>query len=123
MKDRFAVVVEAVFLSLLMVSLIACTSDKHGKESKSDAIPVIVGSPQKVQEMETISVSGTVSTPKSPTHAGFLVSGKVMFVGPREGDFVRMGQVLASSWHWQRQRHKQTRPKSRINVPRMSIGG
>ena len=96
MKDRFAVVVEAVFLSLLMVSLIACTSDKHGKESKSDAIPVIVGSPQKVQEMETISVSGTVSTPKSPTHAGFLVSGKVMFVGPREGDFVRMGQVLAS---------------------------
>jgi membrane fusion protein (multidrug efflux system) len=41
-------------------------------------------------------VSGTVSTPKSPADASFLVSGKVLFVGPREGDFVKEGQVLAS---------------------------
>jgi membrane fusion protein (multidrug efflux system) len=86
----------ALFLSLLGVSLSACTSDKHGKESESDAVPVIVGRPQKVQEKGTISVSGTVSTPKSPADASFLVSGKVLFVGPREGDFVKEGQVLAS---------------------------
>jgi len=96
MKDHFAVVVAAVCMSLLGISLIACTSDKHSKELKSDAVHVIVGNPHKVQEKETISVSGTVTTPKSPTNAGFLVSGKVMSVGPREGDFVRKGQVLAS---------------------------
>jgi RND family efflux transporter MFP subunit len=96
MKDCFAAVVAAVCISLLGVSLIACTSDKQNKESKSDAVPVIIGRPQKIEEKETIAVSGTVSTPKSPTNAGFLVSGKVTFVGPREGDFVRKGQVLAS---------------------------
>lgn len=96
MKDHFAAVAAAVCMSLLGVSLVACTGDKHGKESKSDAVPVIVGMPRKVQEKNTISVSGTVSTPKSPTDASFLVAGKVIFVGPREGDFVKKEQVLAS---------------------------
>jgi RND family efflux transporter MFP subunit len=41
-------------------------------------------------------VSGTVTTPDSPTSASFLVSGKVIFVGPREGDHVNKGQRLAS---------------------------
>jgi RND family efflux transporter MFP subunit len=41
-------------------------------------------------------VSGTVSTPNSPAEVGVLVSGKVVFVGPREGEFVKKGQVLAS---------------------------
>ena len=96
MRDRLIPVVAGVFLSLLVVSLTGCKGNPHGTESTGDAVPVIVGSPQKVQEKETISVSGTVTTPKSPTNAGFLVSGKVMFVGPREGDFVGKGQVLAS---------------------------
>jgi RND family efflux transporter MFP subunit len=49
-----------------------------------------------VQERETISVSGTISTPNSPAAVSFLVSGKVIFVGPREGDYVKRGQRLAS---------------------------
>jgi RND family efflux transporter MFP subunit len=40
-------------------------------------------------------VSGTVETPSAPTSVGFLVSGKVIRVGPREGDFVKAGEVLA----------------------------
>jgi len=40
-------------------------------------------------------VSGTVETPSAPTSVGFLVSGKVTRVGPREGDFVKAGEVLA----------------------------
>jgi multidrug efflux pump subunit AcrA (membrane-fusion protein) len=40
-------------------------------------------------------VSGTVETPSAPTSIGFLVSGKVIRVVPREGDFVRAGEVLA----------------------------
>src|SRR5260370_33853053 len=42
-----------------------------------------------------VAVSGTVETPSAPTSVGFLVSGKVIRVGPREGDFVKAGGVLA----------------------------
>jgi RND family efflux transporter MFP subunit len=79
----------------LIISLTACSSDKN-KQIKSDAVPVIVGKVQKVQEHKTILVSGTVSTPDSPAEVSFLVSGKVIFVGPREGDYVKKGQLLAS---------------------------
>ncbi|HEX2769118.1 MAG TPA: efflux RND transporter periplasmic adaptor subunit, partial [Geobacteraceae bacterium] len=96
MEDSVRFALKAVCLSLLVVSLIACSGDKHSKESNSDTVPVIVGRVQKIQERETISVSGTVSTPDSPTSASFLVSGKVIFVGPREGDHVSKGQRLAS---------------------------
>ncbi|HEY4743238.1 MAG TPA: efflux RND transporter periplasmic adaptor subunit [Desulfuromonadaceae bacterium] len=96
MKKSLRFIVKAVCISLLGVSLAACTSDKSKKESSSEAIPVTVGSVQHVQERETISVSGTVGTPNSPTNASFLVSGKVDFVGPREGDYVKKGQRLAS---------------------------
>jgi membrane fusion protein (multidrug efflux system) len=96
MKGRFTSAVVAVCLSLLGVSLTACTGEPHKREAGSDAVPVMVGRVQKIQERETISVSGTVSTPDSPTSASFLVSGKVVFVGPREGDHVNKGQRLAS---------------------------
>ena len=81
--------------SLLGVSLTACTGEPHKKEANGEAVPVTVGRVQKVQERETISVSGTVSTPNSPASVCFLVSGKVVFVGPREGEYVKKGQVLA----------------------------
>lgn len=96
MKNSFiSVTALATCLSLLGVSQTACTDATHDKESKSEAVPVVVGEVRKVQERETISVSGTVSTPNSPANVSFLVSGKVAFVGPREGEFVEKGQVLA----------------------------
>jgi multidrug resistance efflux pump len=79
----------------LAISLPACTGEPQKKESNGEAVPVTVGRVQNVQERETISVSGTVSTPNSPANVSFLVSGKVVFVGPREGEFVNKGQVLA----------------------------
>lgn len=80
---------------ILGVSLTACTSEKQMKESNSDAVPVAVGRVQHVQERESVSVSGTVSPQNSPADVSFLVSGKVVFVGPREGEHVKKGQVLA----------------------------
>jgi len=94
MKCNLTSVMKAVCLSLLGASLTACTGEPQKKES-SDAVPVVVGGVRKVQERETVSVSGTVSTPNSPASVCFLVSGKVVFVGPREGEYVRKGEVLA----------------------------
>jgi multidrug efflux pump subunit AcrA (membrane-fusion protein) len=71
--------------SILVISLVACTGERDKKQSNINAVPVTVGKVQKVQEHERISVSGTVSTPNSPSDVSFLVSGKVIFVGPREG--------------------------------------
>jgi multidrug efflux pump subunit AcrA (membrane-fusion protein) len=81
--------------SILVVSVMACTGERD-KQTDTDAVPVTVGKVQKVQERETVSVSGTVTTPDSPVAVSFLVSGKVIFVGPREGDYVKRGQSLAS---------------------------
>jgi multidrug efflux pump subunit AcrA (membrane-fusion protein) len=80
--------------SILVISLMAC-SNETSKQANSYAVPVLVGEVQKVQEYERIFVSGTVSTPVLPADASFLVSGKVVFVGPREGDYVTKDQVLA----------------------------
>jgi len=95
MEGGIAFVRSAVCLSVLAVSLSACTGDQHNSPPMSQAVPVIVGTVQKVEERETIPVSGTVSTPSSPVNVSFLVSGKVVSVGPREGEYVREGQVLA----------------------------
>jgi len=80
--------------SILVISLAACSGDK--KQAAEEPVPVAVGKVQKVQERERISVSGTVNTPDSPAVVSFLVSGKVIFVGPREGDYVKKRQILAS---------------------------
>lgn len=82
--------------SMLVMALGACTGEGDKKQTNNDAVPVVVGRVQRVQERETISVSGTISTPNSPAEVSFLVSGKVIFVGPREGDYVKRGQRLAS---------------------------
>ncbi|WP_324085284.1 efflux RND transporter periplasmic adaptor subunit [Geomonas sp.] len=54
-----------------------------------------VGKVQQVQERETVTASGIVSTPNAPSNVSFLVPGKVVYVGPREGQFVNKGDVLA----------------------------
>jgi RND family efflux transporter MFP subunit len=54
-----------------------------------------VGQPHHVQAPATVPVSGAVVSPENPSAVAFLVSGKVVKVGPREGDFVHRGQVLA----------------------------
>lgn len=95
MKSSLTSVLKAAGVSLLGVSLTACSGEPHKKEAGSDPVPVMVGRVRKVQERESVSVSGTVSTPNSPANVCFLVSGKVVFVGPREGEYVRKGQVLA----------------------------
>ena len=96
MQSTFKSILVTVPAFILGVSLSACTSEQHKKEADSEAVPVTVGRVQQVQERETISVSGTISTQNAPAQLSFLVSGKVLSVGPREGEYVKKGQVLAS---------------------------
>ncbi len=60
-----------------------------------NAIPIKTGKVRHVQEREFVSVSGTVTSPEASIQVSFLVSGKVIRVVPREGDYVEKGQLLA----------------------------
>ncbi len=93
MKKR-AITIFIILQSITAISFTAYSDDKIGQVN-SYAVPVIVSEVKKVQELETIFVSGTVSAPDSPSAVSFLVSGKVIFVGPREGEYVEKGHVLA----------------------------
>jgi len=81
---------------LLAVSLSACSSGRKDESSTGSPIPVKIGTPQAKEDHEAVSVSGTVASPDAPSNVSFLVAGRVLQVGPREGDYVRKGQFLAS---------------------------
>jgi len=87
----------ALFLvGVLAMTLPACSSNKKDEQSLNSPIPVKIGKPQPKEDHEAVSVSGTVASPDAPANVSFLVSGRVVRVGPREGDYVRKGQALAT---------------------------
>ncbi len=80
----------------LIMVLAACSAGKKDQESTTSPIPVKIVKPQPREDHETVSVSGTVASPDAPSNVSFLVSGRAVRVGPREGDYVKKGQFLAS---------------------------
>ncbi|NVN90091.1 MAG: efflux RND transporter periplasmic adaptor subunit [Desulfuromonadales bacterium] len=86
----------AILLLAMIFMLSACSSEKNKDQTASTPIPVKIGTIKRVQDRETITVSGTVASPDAPANVAFLVSGKVIQVGPREGEYVRKGQRLAT---------------------------
>lgn len=80
----------------LVVTVPACSSSRKDEQAVSLPMPVKIGKPQPREDHESISVSGTVASPDAPSNVSFLVSGRVVSVGPREGDYVKKGQILAS---------------------------
>jgi multidrug efflux pump subunit AcrA (membrane-fusion protein) len=84
----------AVVISLAAI-LEACSPRPAGAPTPA-AIPVEVGRPHRIQAPATVPVSGSVVSPENPSNAAFLVPGKVIRVLPREGDYVKRGQVLAA---------------------------
>ncbi len=86
-----------VFLPWVFLALVVICSCSPGTkvESKVDPVPVAIGNVRHSECNQTIFVSGSVVSPDAPSTLTFLVSGKVLFVGPREGDYVRKGQRIA----------------------------
>src|ERR1700730_4859173 len=93
MNRRFGHLSACVVFAL---SLSGCARQSASTDrAQPDPIAVRIATPKHVQVPAEVVVSGTVETPSSPTTVGFLVSGKVIRVGPRESDFVKAGEVLA----------------------------
>ena len=72
----------------------SCSSPGDGGQAPA-AIPVKVGNVRRIHTAQTVPVSGSVVSWSDPANVAFVVSGKVVEAGPREGDAVRKGQVLA----------------------------
>ncbi|NTU43306.1 MAG: biotin/lipoyl-binding protein [Nitrospirales bacterium] len=82
--------------AVLFITLTACSSGEKAKETVSAPVFVKTGTPQIREDFETLRLSGTIASPETPAHVSFIVSGRVVQVGPREGEYVRKGQFLAS---------------------------
>ena len=85
-----------IFSLLIFLVLGSCSQGKNTEPSAGNAIPIKTVKVRHVQEREFVSVSGTVTSPNAPVPVAFLVSGKVIEVGPREGDYVKKGQFMAA---------------------------
>jgi len=83
-----------VFSAFLM--LVSCSRGESTEQPAIKAIPIKTGEVRRVKQREFVSVSGTVTSPDAAVPVSFLVSGKVIEVGFREGDYVEQGQLLAA---------------------------
>src|SRR5512139_1974082 len=81
----------SLFSIFCMCVFVASCSPGTKQESKVESVPVVIGNVHRAECSQTIFVSGSVVSPDAPSTLTFLVSGKVIFVGPREGDYVRKG--------------------------------
>ncbi len=86
----------AVRFVLILFVMTSCSQDKNAEHPAAKPTPIKTGKVRHVQQYEFVSVSGTVVSPDAPVPVAFLVSGKVIEVGPREGDHVEKGQFLAA---------------------------
>ncbi len=80
---------------LLVMTLPACSSSKTTEQAVTP-ITVKIGKVQPIVDHEEVLLSGTIGSPAEPSDVSFLVSGKVLQVYLREGDYVKKGQLLAS---------------------------
>lgn len=78
----------------LSILLVSCSPGTKS-ETKIDPVPVAVGTVRHSECNQTIFLSGSIVSPDAPSTLTFLVSGKVLSVGPREGDYVKKGQRMA----------------------------
>ena len=85
----------SLFSIFCLCVFVASCSPGAKPESKTDSVPVAIGNVRHSECNQTTFVSGSVVSPDAPSTLTFLVSGKVLFVGPREGDYVKRGQRMA----------------------------
>jgi len=77
-----------------MCLVVGCHSGSKTQEPA--AVPVALGQARHLQDFETVSVSGTLTTPGASSMVAFLVPGRAVQVLPREGEPVKAGQLLAA---------------------------
>ena len=83
-------------LFLPSLSLLLACGHRPGPDPADRKAPIAVAQPSRVQELERISVSGTLTPQGGSSMVAFQVPGRALQVLFREGEPVRKGQALAS---------------------------
>ncbi len=87
---------ERLFLSMMALGATLLPGCRHEAPPETAAVPVRVMALNAAERPDTVAASGSIVSPAAPTELAFLVAGRVASVGPREGDLVSAGQVLAT---------------------------
>lgn len=82
-------------LFLPPLSLLLACGHRGGAVPAERKAPIAVAQPSRVQELERISVSGTLTPQGGSSLVAFQVPGRALKVLYREGEPVQQGQVLA----------------------------
>jgi len=80
---------------LMLLTLFSCSKTTIDEIQVKKSTVVRIDKLQQVEDQMTVAASGTVASPDAPSMLGFLVSGKVIRVDAREGEYVKTGQRLA----------------------------
>ncbi|MGE5488369.1 MAG: efflux RND transporter periplasmic adaptor subunit [bacterium] len=80
----------------ILCGVLAGCSSRQENAGAPASVPVKVARPRTFQAPSVVAVSGSVVSPNNSSNVSFLVSGRVVQAGPREGDYVTKGQVLAA---------------------------
>ncbi len=76
--------------------ILFCLSCSEKKQEQTVPVTVIVSRVNRVHDFQTVAATGSIVSPDSPSSASFLLPGRVVHAGPREGEYVKKGQLLAS---------------------------
>ncbi len=82
-----------ILLVISIFSLAACGGEK--KQETREPLSVKVSPVRQIDDTYKITASGVITSQDNPSKVSFLVSGRVLKAVPREGDYVRAGQLLA----------------------------
>ena len=82
-------------LVLTSLPLLVACGHRAALDPVERKAPIGVAQPSRVQELERISVSGTLTPQSGSSMVAFQVPGRAVKVLPREGEPVRKGQLLA----------------------------
>lgn len=80
---------------IMSVVLLACGSKEEQAEATEKAIPVITEEVKKTSVAQEIAISGNIEGNKT-VRLGFMVGGKINFIGAEEGQMVAKGKLLSS---------------------------
>ncbi len=88
--------IAAIYGIYMLWGVLTGCSSRQENAGEPAAAPVKVAQPRIFQAPSVVAVSGSVVSPNNSSNVAFLVSGRITQAGPREGDYVTKGQVLAA---------------------------
>lgn len=86
--------IKLFFILFLAVGLIACSSQQPGQNNSSTSIPVITQKVKTSRVEQPFMVSGNVEGRRT-VRLGFMVGGRIVYIGPKEGEQIHKGELVA----------------------------